>query len=282
MIRSIMMIPILPGLLAGALLCAGATAQTPEKLADWPKLTPNDEERVMAQLVQFRKEPQFHAAAQKVLVEIGPAAVPLLFVQLNDQAKNINAPICGALDQIVGPPHAALLAREAKKPKLALRRYVLHRMCAFNDPDLLPVLRTAVKDADPEVALYGSVGLLAQKQQEGVDVVWKRAQKDWANVRELCAQVLPAGRSPEAAKLVLAAFQSAKAQPAEVAGGLRLLRSLLPVDMTGMIRQYLDAEDNIVKKEAVNAMRAIHGQEPLENMAVFQTIELAKEWKNKQ
>ena len=273
-------------LLAGTLAAAGAAQDPaakdqPAKATEWPPLKSDEQERVMNQLVQFRKEPQFHADAQKALVEIGPAAVPLLFLQLNDLPKNVNTQICGALDQIIGPQHSALLAREAKKPKVALRRYVLRRLCAFHDPDLLPVLRAAQKDADPEVQLYASVGLLAQKQQEGVDLVWKRAQKDWASVRELCAQVLPAGRSAEAAKLVLAVVQVPKAQPAEIAGGLRLLRSLMPPSCAGLIRSYLDAEDTIVKKEAVNAMRAIHGQAPLEDLAVFQAIEMAKEWKSK-
>ena len=61
----------------------------------------------------------------------------------------------------------------------------------------------------------------------------------------------------------------------------RLLRYLGTKDTVVVVRNYLTAEDHTVKKEAVNTMRALHGQEPIENLPVFQVIEMAKEWLTK-
>jgi hypothetical protein len=183
------------------------------------------------------------------------------------------------LDAVVGPRHAALLARESRKPKVALRRYVLARMCSFLDPDLLPSLQAAAKDQDVEVALHASLGLLALQRKEGLGPVLERARKDWASIRSLCAQVLPHARGPEAGQWVLDAI--AGKSPPEIAAGLRLLRSLLPRELAGLIKGRLDAEDHNVRKEAVNAMRAVHGEPPLEDMSVFQAIEMARHWKTR-
>lgn len=274
-----------------AVLLADAAAQPPAgdkpapaqggKLSEWPELKANDQERVMALLAQFRKEPALHAEAHKQLVGIGPCAVPLLFLQLNDQPKNINAPIGAVLDDLTGPTHAALLAREAKKPKVALRRYVMRRLCTFADPEMVPILRAALKDTDEDVVLSASMGLLALKQPDGLELLQKRAQRDWASIRELCAKVLPSGRSMEMGNAILKVISVPKLSPIEVAAGLRLLRSLGPPELTGNVKLFLDAEDTNVKKEAVNALRAMNGEQPLENLSVFQAIEMAKEWKSR-
>jgi hypothetical protein len=36
-----------------------------------------------------------------------------------------------------------------------------------------------------------------------------------------------------------------------------------------------------VKREAINTARVLHGEEPIENLSVFQAIEMAKQWLDK-
>lgn len=260
---------------------AAPTAQRPAKLAEWPELKPLDRDRAMGLLGQFAKDdPALRDQAHAALVAMGDATAPLLFLQLDDRAgptDERNKKICKVLDEVLDQRHGALLARECRKPKVVLRRYAVLRMCTFLDPELAPALQAASKDKDEEVRLLASLGLLSLKHQEGLGPVLERARKDWASLRELAAKTLPNARSPEACQWVLDAI--AKTGPLEMAAGLRLLRSLAPRELAGMIKPRLDAEDHNVKKEAVNAMRAIHGEEPIENMSVFQAIEMAKAWK---
>ncbi len=250
-----------------------------EKLAEWPELAQPERDRVAALVAQFRKAEELHADASSALVALGDGAAPWLFRQLTDLPQNVNDKILPVLDQTLDARHGALLAREARSPKLVLRRYVVRRLCTFVDPDLLPVLQHATKDKDEAVAFDASFGLVALRQWDHLPPVLQRARKDWASLRELAAQVLPKARGRGATDAVLAAVQ--KGGPLDKMAALRLLRSLAPKEMAATIRVFLDSEDHNVKKEAVNALRAIHGEPPIEDLPVFRAIEMAKEWKTR-
>ena len=60
-----------------------------------------------------------------------------------------------------------------------------------------------------------------------------------------------------------------------------MMRYLATKNQEVIVRNYLTAEDNNVKKAAVNAMRALHGEEPDEKLSVFQVIEEAKKWQSR-
>ena len=63
--------------------------------------------------------------------------------------------------------------------------------------------------------------------------------------------------------------------------GLRLVRSVVLPDQKSTVRPYLQASDNAVKREAINVMRVLHGEQPAENLPVFQVIEQANAWLKK-
>lgn len=256
-----------------------ATPAKAEKLSEWPKLSDLDRDRTMGLLAQFRKQEHLHAGAHDSLVAIGDALAPLLFQQVSDREENINPHIFAVLDEVLGPQHAALLARESKTHKLALRRYVALRLCKLHDQEMLPVLQAMAKDKDEEVVWLANLGLLALAQKPALPAVLARVRTDWPGCRDLIAGVLPAAKSREAGQWVLEAMDKAKA--VEQMNALRVLRYLGTKDHTLAIKGYLTAEDNNVKKEAINALRVIHGEEPLEKLSVFQVIDMAKEWQSK-
>ena len=75
--------------------------------------------------------------------------------------------------------------------------------------------------------------------------------------------------------------QMAKASPVDRAAGLRLIRHLGTKDQSGALKAYLDNEDRTVVKETVNALRCMNGEAPMENLSVFDGINMAKAWKAK-
>ncbi|MBK8099682.1 MAG: hypothetical protein IPK26_21460 [Planctomycetes bacterium] len=251
--------------------------QRPSKLDAWPKLAAGEAERVVAFVTQLRHEkPEIRAAGRASLIKIGAAAVPMLFQQVLDRADNINAEVLPALDEILKPEHAALMARKCKEPRVELRRYLVLRLCKFGDPEMIPILQGMTKDKDADTAWYAALGLLTLKQTDALPAVVERCKTDWAGVKELVGSVLPAARSDEVGKALFTAI--AKAQVGDQMTGLRLARYLATKEQAIIVRGYLSAEAAQVKKEAINAMRALHGMEPIENLSVFQATEMAKEW----
>lgn len=259
-----------------------APAPTPAPAArptEWPQLKDTDKDRVTALIGQFRKEEALHAPARAQLIAIGAGAAPLLFQHVTDRPENQNAQLFLVLDGILRPEHAALIARESKKQKVELRRYLVEKLCRFTDKDMAPVLQATIKDKDEDTAFYASLGLLALRHKDALPAVLLRCKTGWPAVRGVVGDVLPAARSAEAAQWVFDAI--GKATPVEQAAGLNLLRSLAVAEQAAAVRPYLEANDHNVKKAAVNCMRVLHGQEAIENMTVFQAIEMAKEWAKK-
>lgn len=251
-----------------------------EKVAEWPTLADTDKDRVRALIGQFRKpDAALHDPAKKALADLGAGAVPILLLETSDRADNLNRPIFEVLDRLIGPQHAALVAREVKKPRLELRRYLTIRMCRFADPELLPVLQATMKDKDESTAFHAALGALALRDKGALAPVMTYSKSHWQEVQAILAEVLPAARSLDTGNWVFEAI--GKAPVPDQANGLRLARYLATKDQAGSVRPYLDATDHTVKKEAVNTMRVLHDEAPIENMPVFQVIEMAKAWAKK-
>ncbi len=280
--RSILF-PLLSMLACAAFAQEPAKAQDPKKaakVAEWPTLKQPEQDRVAALAGQFRKpDPALQKSAGEQLAAIGDGAVPILFRQVSDRDEALNTLLFGLFDKMLGPQHAALMARESKTNKPALRRYLVLRMCKLNDPDLEPVLQAATKDKDEDIAFFAQVGLLGLRKTSALAPVLERARTNWADILPLVSQVLPAARSEAMGRAT--AETIGPAQPPAQAAALRLFRYLGTKEQGALIRQHLQAEDFNVKKEAINAMRAIHGEEPIENLSVFNATKMAKEWASK-
>ena len=253
-----------------------------DKLAEWPAPKAGERERVQALVDQFKKpEVELHDPAAQKLVELGETAAPLVMSHVTDRpdADAFNNRLFSVLDRTLSHKHAALMAREAKKPKVELRRYLTLRMCRLCDADLTTQLNATRKDKDERTAFYASLGALALKQKEALPEVLAYTRAHWSEVQALVAEVLPAARSAEAAQQVFEHI--AKANAATQMNGLRLLRYLMVKEQGVVLRTYLSASDNAVLREAVNTARALHGEAPIENLPVFQVIEMAKQWLQK-
>lgn len=277
-------------LLAALFLPAVAPAQDPkapaakpakvEKLADWPKPEEAETKTLTAVVGQFAKpEAALHEPAHKKLVGAGDPAAPIVMNAVNDRTPEINVKLFAVLDELLQPRHGALLAREVKKPKVELRRYLTLRMLKFHDAELLPTLTELRKDKDQLTAFYASLAALSLQQKDAVAPVAEYTKTHWSEVGALVAEVLPAARSAEAGTWVLEAI--AKANAADQMAGLRLLRYLMAKEQASTLKTYLNSPDHTVKREAINAARVLHGEPPIENLPVFQVVKHQQEWLKK-
>ncbi|MCA8947904.1 MAG: HEAT repeat domain-containing protein [Planctomycetes bacterium] len=254
--------------------------QRVEKLEEWPALGRQDVDRLLGSLKQFHKEDEeLWDGARKNLVALGEAGMPLLMQKVTDRGDNVNPQIFLVLDEVLAPRHAALMAREIKKPKVELRRYLVRRIARFHDRDMLPVLQAVTKDKDPDIAFHAALGALALGDRAALEPVLEYSKSRWDEIGDEVATVLPAARGREAGNWVFELI--AKRPPGDQMAGLRLARYLATKDHHLMLRTYLNANEHSVKKEAINALRVMNGEEPLEKLTVFQVIEMAKEWLKK-
>lgn len=257
-----------------------ATKKQDQKLTEWPELQSAERERVLALVMQFKKEdPKLHEGAQQQLIAMGAGTIPLLLPRVSDRQDNENKQLFVVFEALLQSKHGALLAREVKKPVVELRRYLTRRICRFTDPELLPTLQSLRKDKDELTAFHAALGCLALGELDALPQVMAYSKTHWPAEVDLIAAVLPHARSAENGNAVFAAI--VKAAPADQMAGLRLARYLAVDDHKVIVRTYLDSPDHTVKKAAVNVCRVLNGEPPLEKLDVFQTINQANEWKKK-
>jgi hypothetical protein len=269
---------LLPSVLFVAL--ASAQAEPPPKLAEWPPLDAVAKERLLALVGQFRKQdPQLHADATQQLVAIGAGGAPLLMQQISDRAANSNEHLFSVLDRILTAEHTSLLAREIKKPRVELRRWLALRLCRAREAELGPVFESLLQDKDERTVFHAQLGLLGLQRPTALAPVIAYTKTRWAELAPVVAEVLAPSRSHAAAAPLFEYLTTAA--PGDQMAGLRLARYLMVKEQGMLLRRYVESSDHAVKREAINAARVVHGEAPIENLSVFQAIEHAQEWLKK-
>jgi hypothetical protein len=253
----------------------------PAKPAEWPALdaaAAARAEQLAKNLAHEKEEVRKNAAAE--LQQLGAGAAPALLRKLTDRAPEKNEPYLAALDAVVTAEQAGPLSRVLRDTRASARVWALRRFTAFHDPAHAPILRSALADRDPEVKFRAALALAAGGDLTGMDLVLERARSDWKELGgELLAALEPA-RGEKPARWLLD-----KLEPTEFSAALariRLLRALGTKETVVILKPLLDSNDHALKRETINTLRVvIDGQPVLDDLSVFQAIEMAKEWKQK-
>lgn len=271
---------------AAALLAAStatprtqATPPEPARKPSWPKLDSQQQERI-AQLFKnlSSNSVDLRSGAETELAAIGAGAAPLMIAHLSDHDINVNDALLRVLPQVTSVEHAPLLAQQISSRRLAIRRFVVRRLAELHPADMGPVFRAVLRDRDAEVVFLAQLGITGTGDFEFMGAVFERCSEDWNGWRALVAQALSGARGEKGTRWLLE--RMAKGSARDQVTALRLLRTLGLREATGPIAVYLEHENHNVKKEAINALRAIvDGEPPLEELSVFQAIEMAKQWK---
>lgn len=282
-------------LLCAALLAAARTpAEEPARLERWPAIA--DRARLETEIARLRKPrtPEMAELGRAGLVELGSGVVPELLALLPKE-KDAQAlrRIEGVLEELTGAAHTRLLAAEFGSREQAVRSWCLRRAARFPDAGLRAAAERALTAAEerarkPEAGpdadgeLYAAaLCALSTGSLAGLQPVARRAQADWGKVG---AEVRAAaeGARGAAATQALAPLLGDPATARKLTG-LRLLGALGERESApALVRPFLDSEDNSLRVGAINALRGIvDGEPPIEQLAVFDAIELAKRWKER-
>lgn len=266
-------------LLAAALAAQGSKPSAPA--GAWPKLDAKTTERVKTLFENLgRHEAELTKKSEDELVTIGAGAAPYLINKLVDFPNNVNDSVRRVLDATTKSEHAALIAGFAREKRTALRLWVVERLATFALPEMAPVLENAQKDKEKEIAFRGSLGLVALGKKEALDAVLARCAEEWSEVGEFAMRLVAPGKRSELGTLLLKKVDGDDTKVRLAA--LRLLRVLGTKENAHGIAVHLDSEDHAVKKESINALRVIvDGQPALDQLSVFDEIEMAKEWKKR-
>ncbi len=255
----------------------------PEK---WPKLSDPERRRMRFQLRQLEgidgSEAQQAKAlqAEEVLSALGAGITLEVLRQLDSEDEDKVAALERVLDRVLSPEYGPLVARLVKRKESAVRIYAVSRLARNHQQEMAPIFREALKDDEDDVQFYAALGLAGLSDMSAMKVVFDRCRKDWSRFAGVIDEVLSPTRSAASADWVLAAMQPKDVRSQVV--GLRLLRSLAPSTYKEKLQAYLDADQNAVKKAAINALRVVvDGDPPLEKLSVFQAIELAEKWRQR-
>ena len=280
-------------------LCAGAhaPAQEPEapgeapppveRLAEWPQLDSSAEDRAKIDVQRLRKARTEEMAddAELALEAAGAGVVPFLLPGL-DREKDAGAlaRIERVLLKLVDARHTRLLAREFDDRSLAIRTWCLRRCAAFPDPGVRAEAAAALaavakrgKNADREELYAASLCAVSTGDLAGLDHLLDYAVDAWSERGGELRAELEAVRGPEAVERVVPLLDAGDRQ--KTVAGLNLLAGCGDRPSVARVKPHLASNDNSIRIAAINAMRGIvDGDPPLDRLAVFEAIEMAREW----
>lgn len=274
--------------LALAVLASGAAAQEPPPPEPdvppptWPELTGSETEHAKVLVHQLAaEEPEEAQAAEAELTTLGAGVAPYLLARLGDRRPESTAALRRVLHRVVEPVYAPLVAEKADSRSALVREWSLEFLALQHDPRWRKVFEKNRKHKEKEIVFRACLGLAALKDTDALEEVFVQCMaEEWRDHAELVSRCLAPARSDEMAEW-LVRHMPRDDEHARITG-LRLMRSLAPKEYAGVIATFLDSEQHAVKKEAINALRAVvDGDEPLENLSVFQAIDQAKKWKER-
>jgi HEAT repeat protein len=247
----------------------------------WPRLGAGDEDRVKGLIARLgHKEPEEAARAEAALVETGTAAAPAMITRLSDGEENHNEVLERILDQVVHKEHVLLLVPYLADRRLSVRRFAAMRIAFYGNADMKPVFLGMRKDQEPEIAFMAELALARIGDQTSLPALLSAARESWS---EKGAEIRFAARGLKGSKATT--FLMEKLDSRDIRTELSALRLLSVVgtkECVARIGLLLESTSHLHKKEAINALRGIlDGEEPLDDLSVFQAIDMAKEWKER-
>jgi len=279
-------------------------AAVEERLAAWPTLDAAGRRLVgdaVERLTAARTEGMAESGRAD-LVALGEGAAPKLLEALGKARDGATrARIVSVLDALSAPRHTALLAAEFDNARPAVRHYCLWRVGVLGDKQLAPAAEAALARAAGRIAkaeaagTRGEADLVDAKAEQlaaalacagtgsvaGLEVMLDRAASNWGDFAADGRRALLGVKGPAATAILVPKVRGGSGKPRIAALWLLAAAGEGPaaIDAAGAL---LDQDDTPTRVAAINVLRAlVDGEAPIDNLSVFEGIELAKRWKER-
>ncbi len=280
------------------LLCPAPTApaalpqdpprpEAPEKAAKraFPKLKKADQKKVAGWLLELRKgkKKETVLAAREALLAQGAGVVPACLAYWPKLDEERLPHLLAVLDGVLAEAELDLAWKEVgKKTPAAARVYLVRRIADSERKDAAALLRERLAEAetDSREAYEAARGLAWRRDESGVDAILAATSVDWADHRDRLRQDFAGLERGPLSVAASQRFRLAEGRPARLAA-LRLFELVGGPTQLAAMKPALRDPDNMIKLAAVNACRAIHGEEPVDKASVMQIIELSRSWESK-
>jgi hypothetical protein len=259
-----------------------------ERMTAWPK--PADKSTLMTDIERLVKSrtPEMGEQAHDALKACGASAVPFVLERYGkERDKDAAERLHDLLLEITDGTQTRLLAKHFTSKSPAERTFALWRTAAFPDPELAGPANAAFEavkkqgeKADADERYAAALCCASAGSSQGMEFLWPAAVKDWDTRGVEIRTAIEPLRGAEATKWVIEKSNGAGFK--EKVAVLRLLAGCGDKSSISHVRPFLDDSDNTLRVAAVNALRGIvDGDPPLEQLPVFEVIEMAKQWKLK-
>jgi hypothetical protein len=266
-----------------------AKAAEPVKYLDaWPKPQNADTLKTDIERLIKVRTPEMGVQARQALIADGASAVPFLMDKYGkekdpDAARRMRE----VLVEITKADQTRLLAKHFEKPSAAERTFALWRCAAFPDKELAASAEKAFANvekqadkADPEEKYAAALCVTSTGSLKGLDMLYTIAANEWGKRAVELRAALNGIRGPEPTKIIVAKLQNSDRK--QKVAVLHVLSGCGDKSAVPYVRPFLDDDDNSIRVAAINAMRGIvDGDPPVEQLSVFEAIEMAKAWKAK-
>jgi hypothetical protein len=266
-----------------------AKVAEPVKYLDaWPKPQNVDTLKTDIERLVKVRTPEMGVQARQALTADGAAAVPFLLERYGKE-KDVDAQrrLREVLVDVTKADQTRLLAKHFEKPSTLERTFALWRCAAFPDKDLAAAAEKAFANvekqadkADPDEKYAAALCVTSTGSLKGLDMLYTIAGNEWGKHAVELRAALNGIRGPEPTKIIVAKLQGADRK--QKVAVLHVLSGCGDKTAVPYVRPFLDDDDNSIRVAAINAMRGIvDGDPPVEQLSVFEAIEMAKAWKSK-
>lgn len=256
-------------------------------LTEWPK--PKSKDQLITDIDRLVKAtiPEMAEGGHQGLVAEGTAAVPFLLERYGkEKDEDVLKRVKDVLVEITAPEQTRLLAKDFVHRDLLHRTFALWRCAAWPDAQIKPLAEAAwakvVKQgekADADERYAAALCATASGSLAAFDAIFEIAQKSWAKKGAELRVALEAVRGAEPTKTLLGRLGGER--KARIAA-LKMLAGCGDKSATGTLRPLLDDNDNEIRVVTINALRGIvDGDAPLDQLSAFESIEMAKKWKER-
>ncbi len=248
----------------------------------WPKLKFSKKSTARDKInLLVSKKPEERRKARAKILSYGPGVAPVLLAAYHDRQKQaLRDAIEPLLDELITKEYGPVLEVSSKWKNVVLTRFMLGKFDSFDDRRYRDWFLRAAKHKNQEISDGAWYALARLGETASLDFLIAKARKTWNKEK---AQILPAlpGLKGEAATARLLELLEHKKLEDKLTA-LRLLHGIGTEKSAGKIATYLNSKDNVLKVEAVNALRGIvDGKKPHDHLSVFDSINVVKKWKQR-